>query len=267
MSQQLTRKSSRSSISYTQSVKQGENPPAYTPEYEEVLAKAGIKMYYHPGETTISDNCKKLCTTLLEADYDPPEDSLFHGDIFWMTLDRVRSRNEARVVRDITPYIVPSAEHLFTRGASGLNYLTEEIEGEWSKCIPLAGPQPKPDFAVGLPPSAFTDSEVEKLKYYTAPQKPTLFTGNFYFPFLLCEVKVRPMMYSPISCPLIFSAARTDSILQTGRTLTAPVWQLMRSFNFIEKKKRPTKSLELSQEQRNFIERFLCFQSHMTTPW
>ena len=104
MSQQLTRKSSRSSISYTQSVKQGDNPPAYTPEYEEVLAKAGIKMYYHPGETTISDSCKKLCTTLLEADYDPPEDSLFHGDFFWMTLDRVRSRNEARLVRDITPY-------------------------------------------------------------------------------------------------------------------------------------------------------------------
>jgi hypothetical protein len=128
----------------------------------------------------------------------------------WTTLDRVRSQNEARVVRDITPYVVPSAEHLHTRGASGHNYLTEETEGEWSKCIPLGGPQPNPDFAVGLAPSAFTDSEIEKLKFYTVPQKPTLFTGNFYFPLLLCEVKVRPTMYTPILCPLISSAARTD---------------------------------------------------------
>ena len=265
MSQLLTRKNSRSSISYTQSVKQGENPPAYTPEYEKILANAGIQMYVHEvGETAISDDCKELCTTLLEADYEPPENSLFHGDFFWVTLNRVRSRNEARVVRDITPYIVPSAEHLITRGASGLSFLIEEIEGEWSKCIPLAGPQLTPDFAVGLPPSVFTDSEIAKLKYYTAPQKPTMFTKNFYFPFLLCEAKVRPTIYSSISCPLIFSAARTGLILQTGRTLTAPVWQLMRFFNFIEKQKRFVKNLDLSHEQRNFIERFLYFQSHMT---
>jgi len=252
-------------MSYTQSVKEGDNPPAYTPEYENTLAKAGILMYEHLGHATISDTSKELCTTLLDADYEPPEHTLFQGDSFWITLDRVRSRSEARVVRDITPYIVPSAEILCTRGISGLEYLTEEINAEWSKCIPLAGPQPKPDFAVGLPQSAFTDIEIEKLKYYKAPQKPTLFTGNLYFPFLLCEVKVRPTISSPISCSLIFSAARTDLILQTGRTLTAPVWQSMQSFNFIEKKESPSKNLERCLEQRNFIERSLCFQSHTIT--
>ena len=44
MSQQLSRKSSRSGMSYAQSVKEGENPLAYTPEYKDVLAKAGIFM-------------------------------------------------------------------------------------------------------------------------------------------------------------------------------------------------------------------------------
>jgi hypothetical protein len=67
---------------------------------------------------------------LLEADYDPPEHILFQGDLFWITINMVHSRNEARVVRDITLYIIPSAELLFARGVSGLEYLTEEINRE-----------------------------------------------------------------------------------------------------------------------------------------
>ena len=204
MSQQLARKRSSSGISYTQSVKEGDNPPAYSPAYEGVLAKAGIFMYQHLGHATISNTSKELCTTLLDAGYDPPEHALFQGDLYWIVLEMVRNRNEARVVRDITPHIVPSVEILCALGTSSLEDLTEEINAEWSKCIPLAGPQPKPDFAVGLAQSAFTDNEMEKLKYYRAPQKPTFFTGNLYFPFLLCEVKVRPSISGPNSCSLIF---------------------------------------------------------------
>ena len=232
MSQQLSRKNSVKS--YTQSTKDGENPPAYSPEYEKVLAKAGILMSDNLGEITISEDCKELCAVLLEADYDPPEHTLFQGDLFWITINMVHSRNEARVVRDITLYIIPSAELLFARGVSGLEYLTEEINGEWNKCIPLAGPKPKPDFAVGLSPNVFTDNEIEKLKCYTTPQKPTSFTGNIYLPFLLCEVKVRPTIYRPILYLLIFNTARTDLILQIDRTLTVLVWQSMQSFNFIK---------------------------------
>ena len=186
---QLSRKRSSSAMSYTQSVKEGENPPAYTPEYEDVLAKAGIFMYQHLGPATISDTCMELCATLLNADYEIPKHSLFKDDLFWMALERVRSKNEWRVVRDIMPWIVPSAELLYIYGVSNLEHLIEEINVEWTKCMCLAGPRPKPDFAVGLMSSAFTDNEVEKLKFYAAPGKATLFTGKLYFPFLVCEVK------------------------------------------------------------------------------
>ncbi|KAI9780731.1 MAG: hypothetical protein M1816_002684 [Peltula sp. TS41687] len=190
MSQPTSKKrSSSSSMSYAQSVKQGDNPAAYSPEYERVLEKAGIFMHQHLGQATISDTCKQLCATLLAGRYEGPKHSLFQGNLLGRILARVRSRNEARVLRDITPSLVPSAELLFIRGASHLEHLTDELNAEWIKCIPLAGPRPKPDLAVGLMSSAFTDNEVEKLKTYTAPEKATLFTGNSYFPFLVCEVK------------------------------------------------------------------------------
>ena len=49
MCQQLGGKHSSSAMRYTQSAKQGESPPAYTPKYKDVLAKAGIFMFYHLG--------------------------------------------------------------------------------------------------------------------------------------------------------------------------------------------------------------------------
>lgn len=184
-------------MSYAQSVREGENPPAHTPAYENrVLAPAGIIMSEQEGEATVSNDSKKLCTSLGSANYEVPEHSLFHGALFRKVLNRVSNRNEARVVRDISPYIAPSVELLFLRGALNLEHLIEEIQAEWNKCVPLAGPLPKPDYVVGFPSSAFTDNELEKLKLHSAPEKPTLFTGDLYFPFLICEVKVRPTICS-----------------------------------------------------------------------
>ena len=177
-------------MSYTQSVKEGENPPPYTPAYENVLAKAGIFMHQHLSQAPISNTCQELCATLLDGEYELPEHSLFEDGMFWTTMESVRRRNEARVVRDITPLIVPSPELLYARrGILHLQHLTEEINAEWTKCICLAGPRPKPDYAIGFMSSAFTDDEVMKLKSYTAPERATLFTEYLYFPFIMCEVK------------------------------------------------------------------------------
>ena len=190
MNQRLSKKISFSAMSYTQSVKEGENPPPYTPAYENVLVKAGIFMHQHLSQAPISNTCQELCATLLDGEYELPEHSLFEDDMFWTTMENVRRRNEARVVRDITPLIVPSPELLYARcGILHLQHLTEEINAEWTKCICLAGPRPKPDYAIGFMSSAFTDDEVMKLKSYTAPEKATLFTEHLYFPFIMCEVK------------------------------------------------------------------------------
>ena len=120
---------------------------------------------------------------------------LFQDDLFWKILSSVRSRNEPRVVRDTSPLIAPSAELLFMLGDLKTDFLTEEIQTEWNRCVPLAGPVPKPDFAVGLRLSVFTDCEIRKLKYHSSLEKSTSFTTALCFPFLVCEAKVSLISY------------------------------------------------------------------------
>ncbi|KAL8991582.1 MAG: hypothetical protein Q9177_000043 [Variospora cf. flavescens] len=117
----------------------------------------------------ITANSQKLCSDYhLHGNYANP---LYHGVEFRQLLARLSDQNEARVVRDLTPMIMPSAEHLHILGDEDLLYLTEELNTEWTKCNSLAGPRPKPDCAAGLKPSAFTEEEILKLKVYTAPSR------------------------------------------------------------------------------------------------
>jgi len=89
----------------------------------------------------------------------------------------------------VTPWLVPSAEHLYFSGCAELGYIGEEIQAEWVRCESMGASKPKPDFAVGLQRSAFEDGELSKLENYSTPQGPFLFTPNLSFPFLICEAK------------------------------------------------------------------------------
>ncbi|KAI4147095.1 MAG: hypothetical protein LQ341_001877 [Variospora aurantia] len=154
------------STSYTQSVKDGKNPKAYTPAYQQVLTSASIFMNTNASPPEITAESQKLCSDYLHGNYDLPANPLYHGVEFRQLLARLSDRNEARVVRDLTPMIMPSAENLHILGDEDLSYLTEELNTEWTKCNSLAGPRPKPDCAAGLKPSAFTEEEIMKLKIY-----------------------------------------------------------------------------------------------------
>lgn len=150
MSQPLTKKGSASLMSYSQGVKEGQHPPAHTPAYEnQVLQSTGIIIDYQLGDAAISDECKQLCTTLANAT-ELPKDSLFAGYLLWKVLSAVRSRNESRVVRDISSLLIPSAEVHFMRSFLELMDLTEEFQANWTKCVPLAGPLPRPGFTIGF---------------------------------------------------------------------------------------------------------------------
>ncbi|KAI9807768.1 MAG: hypothetical protein M1825_005073 [Sarcosagium campestre] len=188
MSQTYPQKRPRST-SYSQSVKDGDNPRAYTPQYEQVLEKAGIFMVTDLSQAIISATYQQLYDNLLSGDYEVSHQTLFQDDEFRKLLRRVRNRNETRIFRDVTPLIVPSAELLYIHGDDHLEHLTEELNAEWIKCSTLAGPRPKPDLAVGLMSSAFTDEELLKLKHYSAPNRAIQVTDNMYFPFLMCEAK------------------------------------------------------------------------------
>ena len=188
MSRLLNKKRSFSSMSYTQGVKEGLNPPQYTPGYEEVLQDAGIYMNEEVGQT-ISDTSQELCKILLSSFFPPPSKSLFEGQSFLFTLDEMRNENEPRVQRDITPLLVPCASLLYLSDrVPQCRHLSAKIQSEWTKVTPLAGPLPTPDYVVGLKRSAFTRDEILQLQIYSAPNKATIFRDGLYFPFLVCEV-------------------------------------------------------------------------------
>lgn len=177
------------SSSYSQRTKNGEVPEAYSPEYEQELKKNGIIMGDLEGSSRVTEDSKTMCIQMLQKTHQSPQHGAFPQSLFLAVRERARMRNEARICRDITPLLVPSPELLWICGDEKLEHVFEEINKEWTKCTPLAGPIPKPDLAVGLAPSAFNEREMAKLKNHTTVERATAFTSNLYFPFLLCEVK------------------------------------------------------------------------------
>lgn len=166
--------------------------PYTRPSYETILATKGSFMSKF--ELGITDESKTLCRTFLVAEHSVPQDTLFRDDLFEKTCESVRTRNEAMVVRDISPLICPSAQVLWIYGAKHLKPLNESVNEGWNSAIPLYGPRPQPDYSVGFGRSAFTDDQLEKLKPFVGELTDTftsyfMATWQMYFPFLTCEVK------------------------------------------------------------------------------
>ena len=186
MAQIQNKKRSSSSLSYTQSVKEGLSPPQYTPGYEKVLENAGI---YMKEKQAISTTSQELCDVLLNSFFPPPSNSLFTGQTFLLVLNETRSENEPRVQRDVTPLLIPCASLLYLHDRiQECRHLSAKIQCGWTRVTPLAGPLPVPDYVVGFQDSAFTRLEISQLQIYTAPNKATIFRDGLYFPFLIGEV-------------------------------------------------------------------------------
>ena len=198
MARSLTRKRSTPSLSKYESdtngvsLREGKNPLVKSRRYEQILVSAGIYMD-DDDKVATTNECKSLCQTLLNADQTVPHDSLFNDDLFKRVCQRVRNKNEARVIRDLSPLLIPSAEILYLRGAVNLEYLIETVDESWIKSIPLIkGPRLQPDFAVGLKSSAFTFDQLKKLQPSVGDWQTTsrlVVTDEMYFPFLTAEVK------------------------------------------------------------------------------
>ena len=172
--------------------REAKSTPYARPSYEIVLATK--KSFMDKSDEGIQKASRDLCQTLLSSEQAYPRDSLFRDDLFDTTFEKIRNRNEAMVVRDILPLIVPSAQTLATYGATHLNHLIESVNEGWNSARPFYGPRPQPDYSLGFGRSAFTDDQLEKLKPFVG-EDPDDFTSLFmatwqmYFPFLTCEVK------------------------------------------------------------------------------
>lgn len=191
MSQEPSNSSKKrpSSSSYTKSYKDGEVPKAHSAAHEHHFTGHGLFMKESEGRSRVHKDCASLCTDLLRSIHPEPNHTPFPLSKFLSVWQQAQNRNEARVYRDLTPLLVPSPELLSICGHDELKHLAEEISVEWTKGKTLGGPKPKPDFAVGIAPSAFSEEEMAKLQNHRSFERPAAFTDNMYFPFLLCEAK------------------------------------------------------------------------------
>ncbi|KAK0950109.1 hypothetical protein LTS01_025671, partial [Friedmanniomyces endolithicus] len=74
---------------------------------------------------------KKLCNDLLAGEHSLDQHPCYPIERTDDVLERIHGLNEARLQRDVTPWVVPSAENLFFSGHKQLDYMGEEIQAEW----------------------------------------------------------------------------------------------------------------------------------------
>lgn len=140
----------------------------------------------------ITDDNKNPCKRLLEEEQTIPSDSLFRDDLFASTCRAIEESNEFRLIRDISPLLVPSAENLTIYGTTQVETLIESVNECWDNSDPLTNPCPQPHYSVGFRRSAFTNGQLDKLSLYIGDLSAggrSLFLATFkmYFPFLRCE--------------------------------------------------------------------------------
>lgn len=188
----LRRRQSDSSLtgSSDQKKREGKSAQYRDTRYTTLLAAKGS--YMERSDLGVTNASLIWCKTLLNSKQTVPKDSLFRDDIFEATCRKVQDRNEARVIRSISPCITPSVEDLETLGAIQLRCLIENVNEGWTGSIPVEGPRPQPDYSVGFRRSVFTDEQLNRLDPLIGTVYDTSFfvaTYRMYFPFLTCEVK------------------------------------------------------------------------------
>ncbi|KAJ4276392.1 hypothetical protein NW764_009857 [Fusarium oxysporum] len=140
----------------------------------------------------ITENSNTFCRTLLENEQETQTGTLFQDALFKSTCDNFRKKSEAKLIRDMTPLIVPSAEILFLRGASRLGVLIEGVCEIWNTSIPIIRTLPRPSYSLGFTQEAFSDDQLRKLEPFAGELVEESFfkvTDSILFPFLTCEVK------------------------------------------------------------------------------
>ncbi len=188
----LRRKQSDSTLagSSDQKNRESKSTPYRDLRYATLLAAKGS--YMDKSDLGIANTSLSSYKTLLSSEQTIPTDSLFRDDVFEATCRSVQDRNESRIIRSISPYIVPSAEDLAIMGAAKLKCLIENVNEGWTGSIPVQGPRPQPDYSVGFRRSAFSEEQLNRLDPLIGSVFDTSFfvaTYRMYFPFLTCEVK------------------------------------------------------------------------------
>ncbi|PTB70662.1 hypothetical protein BBK36DRAFT_1165172 [Trichoderma citrinoviride] len=133
-----------------------------------------------------------LYKDLLEREQPLPLKSLFDDDIVGETCERIRSKNEITLFRDITPLIAPSVD-LLANDNPHLGFLCESTDEVWSSSQPVIRLQPQPSYGVGFSSEAFTEEQFFKATDFfdqicAAETSPMMATPEMYFPCFSLEI-------------------------------------------------------------------------------
>ena len=150
------------------------------------LARYGISMDL---STELEQSARERCEGFVEGDRVPSYCPGYLVDQLPAALRHAQNLNKARLCRDITPWVAPSAEHSYWNGEITLDYLVDEVQAEWTGCAPMGSTRPKPDLTIGLSPDDFSEEETRKLESFSSLERPSFFTPSLCYPFFMVEVK------------------------------------------------------------------------------
>ncbi|KAK0923178.1 hypothetical protein LTR29_018232, partial [Friedmanniomyces endolithicus] len=137
-----TKQNTAVAMSASTSTKRRSSSTHYS-ERQQRLEQNGV---YMKTSALLQRASKQLCNDLLTGDRSPDQHPWYPVERTNEVLERLHVLNEARLQRDVTPWLVPSAEHLYFSGCAEFGYIGEEIQAEWKRCEPMGGSRPKPDF-------------------------------------------------------------------------------------------------------------------------
>lgn len=149
---------------------------------------------------TIDNENQELCSTLINSPQELPLESLFDHDIFEATCQRVATRKEPTIIRDILPLIAPPAEiHAFH--TPQFQYLIESVNERWGNSQPIIHSYPKPTYSVGFKRQAFTEEQLDTIApivgdFIGEDQSLFMATSEIYFPFFTCEVTTKSLQHA-----------------------------------------------------------------------
>ena len=239
----LRRQQSDSSLTgSTEKTRESKSKPYRDKRYTTMLEIKGsfLRDFDHKIPQATSDTCHKLLT----EDQTTTGDSLFHDDRFRKLCWKLQEANEAMIVQDLTRLIVPSAMNLAISGDRKLDCLIESVNEAWISSIPVAGPKPQPDYAVGFNRSAFTIEQLEKLGPLIGSVFDTSYfvaTCRMYFPFLTREVKCG-------------AAALDIADRQNAHSMTVAVRSIVELYRAVKREKeldREILAFSISHDQRS----------------
>ena len=93
----------------------------------QILERMAAHGIFMESSNLIWKESKTLCENYLKGNRTDVKTSIFTAEQFSRVLERVRNLNEFRIARDITPWVIPSAEILFILGELKLDYIGEEL--------------------------------------------------------------------------------------------------------------------------------------------